>query len=72
MALVKKKFALLASDTRMGHPELGWVSRLLDVNPDEEDVRYERFLRSQGFACPRVWDGHATILVHQHEEEPLT
>lgn len=41
--------ACLMSDLEFGHPDFGWIARVDGEDGDDEDMRYERFLKKQGF-----------------------
>lgn len=53
--MATKKFLLEFSDEKFGCEELGWMSRMEGEDPDDEDMRYRRFLRDKGIKA-RVCD----------------
>lgn len=36
------------SDLEFGHPDYGYIPRIEGEDGDDEDMRYERFLKKQG------------------------
>lgn len=54
------KYELTMSDNELGHSELGFMKRKQNEDPDDEDVRYQRFLVKNGFKA-RVRDGIAYV-----------
>ena len=55
-----KIISLLYSDNQVGTHEYGFIPRKSGEDPDDEDRRYQRHLKSQGLEA-RVWDGKAKI-----------
>ena len=51
---------LLFSDVSFGTHEYGFIPRKSGEDPDDEDRRYQRHLKSQGLDT-RVWDGKVKI-----------
>lgn len=54
------RYELLFSDIKMGHPELGWMPRGNFKDLDDEDLKYQRFLKSRGISA-RVQGGYAWV-----------
>jgi|WetSurMetagenome_2_1015567.scaffolds.fasta_scaffold02344_14 hypothetical protein len=54
------RYTLVMSDDEIGHSELGFMKRRPNEDPDDEDMRYQRFLVKRGFKSVRVHDGYAS------------
>lgn len=59
--MVNKKYPVYFSDTEIGHPDFGYILRKSDEDPDDEDIRLQRYLSRQGITA-RVVNGHIWIL----------
>ena len=60
------RYTLVFSDIDFGHSELGFIPRIDAEDPDDEDMRYQRFLTKKGFKSVRVCDGYASMTNPQH------
>lgn len=58
--MATRTYDLLMSDIQFGHPALGWIDRKQDENPDDEDLRYQRFLREKNIKA-RVYHCQAHV-----------
>ena len=54
------KHTLTTSDIEIGCTELGFMLRKPHEDLDDEDMRYQKFLRNKGFKGARVCDRYAT------------
>lgn len=59
-------YTLVMSDDEIGHSELGFMKRRPNEDPDDEDMRYQRFLVKKGFKNVRVYAGYVTMTNPQH------
>ena len=49
-----KEFELEFLDVSFGHPQFGFITRVRGYDPDDEDMAYQRYLRSLGIRASVV------------------
>jgi hypothetical protein len=60
------RYTLVFSDIDFGHSELGFIPRKSEEDPDDEDMRYQKYLTKKGYKSVRVYDGYATMTNPEH------
>jgi len=48
------RLPLQISDTEFGHKDLGFIKRIPDEDPDDENIRFIKFLKDKGYTTVKL------------------